>query len=159
MASQPDMCIELCKHSGRDRVKTAMIRCCLCAVSFHEECVGIKSANDSGGLWRPVAACGGMWLCGECRTTGTRLKSLVDTVTQLVAAVADIGRQLTASEKARQDESAAAAAESASLHKANETLRCNVAAVNEKLKTLMWKTFRPPGQPSSLLIGSSLMKG
>ena len=77
-----------------------MIRCCLCAVWFHEECVGIKSADDSGGLWP----------CGECRTTGTRLKSLVETVTQLVAAVADIGRQLTASEKARQDERAAAAA-------------------------------------------------
>ena len=126
-----------------------MIRCCLCAVWFHEECVGIKSADDSGGLWP----------CGECRTTGTRLKSLVETVTQLVAAIADIGRQLTASEKARQDERAAAAAESASLLKENETLRCNVAAVNEKLTTLMWKTFRPPSQPSSLLIGSSLIKG
>ena len=119
-----------------------MIGCCLCAVWSHDECVGIKSADDSGGLWSR----------GECHATGARLKSLVETVTQLGTAVTDIGRQLTASEKARQDEREAVAAESASLHKENETLRFNVAAVNEKLTTLMWKTFRPPGQPGSLLI-------
>ena len=38
-------------HSGRS--KGEMIRCCLCANWFHEDCVGIKSEDDRGG-------CGGV---------------------------------------------------------------------------------------------------
>ena len=124
-----------------------MIRCRLCASWFHEECVAIKCDADRG-----------VWPCLECRHTSTRLKSLIDTVAQLVNAVTEIGVKLTSSEKAREEERAAAAAESAMLRQQNELLRCNVATLGEQMTTLTCKTFRPSGQPSSLLIGSSIGK-
>ena len=46
----------------------------------------------------------------------------------------------------------------AALHQQNELLRRDVATLNEQVKTLTWKTFRPTGQLSSLLIRSSLIK-
>ena len=100
----------------------------------------------------------GVWPCPECRHTSARLKSLIDTVAQLVNVVTEIGVKLTSSEKAREEERAAAAVESAALRQQNELLRCNVATLGEQMTTLTWKTFRPSGQPSSLLIGSSIIK-
>ena len=37
-------------------------------------------------------------------------------------------------------------------------LRKDVVMLNEQAATLMWRTFRQPSQPSSLLIGSSLVR-
>ena len=72
--------------------------------------------------------------------------------------MADMSDKIMSSEQARQDDRAAATAERAALHQQNELLRRDVATLNEQVKTLTWKTFRPTGQLSSLLIGSSLIK-
>ena len=72
--------------------------------------------------------------------------------------MADMSDKMMSSEQARQDDRAAATAERAALRQQNELLRRDVATLNEQVKTLTWKTFRPTGQLSSLLIGSSLIK-
>ena len=48
-------------HSGRN--KGEMIRCCLCANWFYEDCVGIKSEDDRGGAgeWGGGGGGGGVY--------------------------------------------------------------------------------------------------
>ena len=118
-----------------------MIRCCLCASWFHEECVGIQCDADRGGVWP----------CPECRQNGTRVKTLIGTVEGLVSAVRVIGEQLASSEKERRDERIRTEERAMALHK-------EVVTLKEQVATLTWRTFRQPGQPSSLLLGSSLVR-
>ena len=117
-----------------------MVQCHLCQEWVHPECVD-EDDKDIVSLWS----------CKSCR-------SLPALVTQLVTAMADMSDKMRSSEQARQDDRAAATAERAALHQQNELLRRDVATLNEQVKTLTWKTFRPTGQLSSLLIGSSLIK-
>ena len=100
----------------------------------------------------------GIWPCPECRCISAGVKSLLDTVAKLVTTVADIGNKLALSDKKRQEERDAAAAENAALREQNEKLRSSVVTMNEQVTALTWKTFRPSGQSSALLIGSSIIK-
>ena len=118
-----------------------MIRCCLCASWFHEECVGIQCDADRGGVWP----------CPECRQNGTRVKTLIGTIEGLVSAVRVIGEQLATSERERRDERIRTEERAMALRK-------EVVTLKEQVATLTWRTFRQPGQPSSLLIGSSLVR-
>ena len=137
MAGQQALCVDGCKHKGRD--KGDMIRCCLFTTWFHEECVGIQCDADRGGVWPSP----------ECRQNGTRMKTLIGTIQGLVAAVRVIGEQLATSERERRDERAKTEERAVALRKEVVTLKQQVA-------TLAWRTFRQPSQPSSLLIGSTV---
>ena len=93
----------------------------------------------------------GVWPSPECRQNGTRMKTLIGTIQGLVAAVRVIGEQLATSERERRDERAKKEERAVALRKEVVTLKQQVA-------TLTWRTFRQPSQPSSLLIGSSLVR-
>ncbi len=66
----PEMCTKECKHKGK--FSGEMIRCCACAIWFRETCVGITTEDERG-----------TWPCPECRQTGTRVKSLSETLRKL----------------------------------------------------------------------------
>ena len=51
-----------------------MIQCCLCAVRFHYECVGLKK-NDE------ISA----WPCLTCRMMPSQIRTLQQNVSQLMA--------------------------------------------------------------------------
>ncbi len=77
----PEMCTPDCKH-GRHTVGD-IIRCCGCATWFHEDCVGIESEEDRG-----------VWPCPECRVTSANIRSLVDTISNLVNLTESISKRL-----------------------------------------------------------------
>ncbi len=74
------MCTPDCKH-GR-RTVGDMIRCCGCATRFHD-CVGIESEDDRG-----------VWPCPECRLTSANIRSLVDTISNLLNLTESISNRL-----------------------------------------------------------------
>ena len=74
--SDPDgqsYCIVNCKH-GRDGNICEMIRCCLCYLWCHEDCVDIDPKYNTPS-W---------WLCHGCRDTNSRISALEQTVLTLV---------------------------------------------------------------------------
>ena len=128
------------KRNGR---KLEMIQCSVCAVWFHTDCVDLKKAT-------PV----GVWPCLTCRLIPAQIRDIAAALTSLdglIATVRTIGEQLTTAERARHDDRQAASAE-------NAALRCEIVTLKEQVATLTWRTFRQPSQPSSLLIGSSLIR-
>ena len=136
-AGQLALCVDGCKHKGID--EGDMIRC---TSWFHEECVGIQCDADRGGVWP----------CPECRQNGTRVKTLIGTIEGLVSAVRVIGEQLATSERERRDERIRTEERAMALRK-------EVVTLKEQVATLTWRTFRQPGQPSSLLIGTKREPG
>ena len=121
------------KRNGR---KLDMIQCSVCAVWFHTECVDIKKDT-------PVGA----WPCLACRQIPTKISDIaaaLGSMEQLVASVRAMSEQLVASERARQDDRVMIVA-----------LRSEIIILKEKVASLTWRTFR---QPSSLLIGSILIR-
>ena len=56
--NQPSICPEVCKGKPNSKKQHAMTRCTLCAVWFHDKCVGL-------GKDEPI----GIWLCPSCRHT------------------------------------------------------------------------------------------
>ena len=85
-----------------------------------------------------------------CRQIPTKISDIaaaLGSVDQLVVSVRTIGEQLVASERARQDDRVMIIA-----------LRSEIITLKEKVANLTWRTFRQPNQPSSLLIGSSLIR-
>ena len=142
-ASDTRLCCEQCKFDGkagkRNGRKLDMIQCSVCAVWFHTECVDIKKDT-------PV----GVWPCLACRQIPTKISDIaaaLGSMDQLVASVRAMSEQLVASERARQDDRVMIVA-----------LRSEIIILKEKVASLTWRTFRQPNQPSSLLIGSSLVR-
>ena len=143
IASDTCLCGEQCKFdrkaAKRNGRKLDMIQCSVCAVWFHTECVDIKKDT-------PV----GVWLCLACRQIPTKISDIaaaLGSMDQLFASVRTISEQLVASERARQDDRIMIIA-----------LRSEIITLKEKVANLTWRTFRQPNQPSSLLIGSSLIR-
>ncbi len=64
-------CTDSYKHKRKEQ--GSMIRCCLCAVWCHEDCVGIKTVDDRG-----------VWPCPECRQISSREKLLTGAVEELL---------------------------------------------------------------------------
>ena len=87
----------------------------------------------------------------ECRQNGTRMKTHIGMIEGLVSDVPVIGEQLANRERERRDERIRTEERAMALHK-------EVVTLKEQIATLTWRTFRQPGQPSSLLIGSSLVR-
>ena len=143
IASDTCLCGEQCKFdrkaAKRNGRKLDMIQCSVCAVWFHTECVDIKKDT-------PV----GVWPCLACRQIPTKISDIaaaLGSMEQLVASVRTISEQLVVSERARQDDRIMIIA-----------LRSEIITLKEKVANLTWRTFRQPNQPSSLLIGSSLIR-
>ena len=143
IASDTCLCGEQCKFdrkaAKRNGRKLDMIQCSVCAVWFHTECVDIKKDT-------PV----GVWPCLACRQIPTKISDIaaaLGSMDQLFASVRTISEQLVASERARQDDRIMIIA-----------LRSEIITLKEKVANLTWRTFRQPNQPSSLLIGSSLIR-
>ena len=143
IASDTCLCGEQCKFdrkaAKRNGRKLDMIQCSVCAVWFHTECVDIKKDT-------PV----GVWPCLACRQIPTKISDIAAalwSMDQLFASVRTISEQLVASERARQDDRIMIIA-----------LRSEIITLKEKVANLTWRTFRQPNQPSSLLIGSSLIR-
>ncbi len=62
------ICLVNCKHKGNSRAGD-IIRCCVCAHWYHEECVSL-----------PHDEAGGVWPCMHCRNMPSQLKTLHDSV-------------------------------------------------------------------------------
>ena len=89
----PEMYTPDCKHGKR--TVGDMIRCCGCATWFHEDCVGIESEEDRG-----------LWPCPECRLTSANIRSLVDTINNLVNLTESISNRLKEVERQRNEDTA-----------------------------------------------------
>ena len=142
-ASDTGLCDEQCKFAGkaatRNGRKLDMIQCSIWAVWFHTECVDLKKDT-------PV----GVWPCSACRHITTQIRDIaaaIGSMDQLVASVRTISEQLVASERACQHDRLMIIA-----------LRSEIITLKEKVANPTWRTFRQPNQPSSLPIGSSLVR-
>ncbi len=58
---------------ARETTEGDKIRCCGCATWFHEDCVEIELEEDRG-----------VWPCPECRMTSANVKSLMNSINDLV---------------------------------------------------------------------------
>ncbi len=86
-----EMYILQCKHKHREA--NEMIRCCMCAVWFHEECVGINSEAEHG-----------VWPCPECRQLTTRVTSLIQQATNLNNLTEQLKEHVDDLQKRREDD-------------------------------------------------------
>lgn len=73
-------CLENCTH-GRSKRKSNkdMIQCCLCATSFHYDCVGLKK-NDEMVIWP----------CLSCRMMPSQIRSLQNDISGLIKTNSDL---------------------------------------------------------------------
>ena len=71
----PVTCSGTCKHvkSTKSKQSIPMIRCCLCAIWFHLECVGLKKSDEVG-----------VWPCPSCRMMPSQVRDLKENVSQLI---------------------------------------------------------------------------
>ena len=143
IASDTGLCGEQCKFdkkaAKRNGRKLDMIQCSVCALWLHTECIDITK-DTAVGVWPCLA-------CRQIRTKISDIAAALGSMDQLVASVRTISEQLVASERARQDDRMMIIA-----------LRSEIITLQEKVANLTWRTFRQPNQPSSLLIGSSLIR-
>ncbi len=131
----PEMCIPQCKHKHREA--SEMIRCCMCAVWFHEECVGITSDAERG-----------VWPCPECRQLTTRVTSLIKTVTNLVNLTEQLKKDVDDLQKKREDDT-----------KMLQEIKASMQGVSSgKATSTAWKSQEPRDDPGTIVIGDSLVK-
>ena len=70
MGKHDQLCTSECKHGGSD--KGDMIRCCLCANWFHEDCLDLKKHDREG-----------VWSCPSCHQLSKHMEELVSTFDSL----------------------------------------------------------------------------
>ena len=139
--SDPDgqsYCIVNCKH-GRDGNIDEMIRCCLCYLWCHEDCVDIDPKYDTPSLW----------LCHGCRGTSSRILTLEQTVLTLVNKLEEftmVSKELVSTNEQLARE----------IRKLNSEQQARLDIVNKTMHT------HNPGTKGTvrpdLLIGSSILR-
>ncbi len=139
------MCIEGCTLKGR--AKNKMIRCCLCVIWFHEECVNISNDTESG-----------IWTCPECRLINGRVKDLADSLSNLTSLTEAIHRKIDTADQSRKEELEKLTTANESLTKENRTLQKSVADLTLQISELRWQSFRKEGAKSSALLGDSMIR-
>ena len=137
-------CISECKHGRSD--KGEMIRCCLCAVWYHEDCLGLQEHDR------------GVWPCPSCRKLNSRVEDLSQNMGTLIKMITDIKAILTTTNAKDEEEKARLLSENATLVKENMDMRKTNSELNIKVNSLTWKNFRNCGQRSHVLIGSSIVR-
>jgi len=63
----PDLCVKSCKHDHKH--STDMLRCCMCMIWYHDDCVNEKDKNP------------GVWMCPDCRTLPSLVKEMSSKMT------------------------------------------------------------------------------
>ena len=88
----PLFCVNECKHGRLDTDDGAMIRCCLCANWYHEDCLG-KQPHDRG-----------VWPCPSCRNLISPVELIMNNVSLLVTMVSDLTNLLKETNKRHEEE-------------------------------------------------------
>ena len=123
-----------------------MVRCCLCATWFHEDCLGLD-IHDRG-----------VWPCFACRQLNKKVDELGNNFTTLMNMVSDMNKLLTTVNAKHQEEKSKIVEENLMLSNENKELRKTISDLNMKVNSLTWKSFRKSGQRSHVLIGSSIVR-
>ena len=142
----PLYCVNECKHGRLDTGDAAMIRCCLCANWYHEDCLGIQPHDR------------GVWPCPSCRNLNSRVELIMNNVGSLMTMVSDLTNLLKETNKRHQEENNKLTEKNTTLSQENMDLRKTVADLTVKVNTLSWKSFRKAGQCSNVLVGSSIIR-
>ncbi len=134
----PAVCTPECKHKGLP--KGDMIRCCSCAICFHESCVEITSEEERG-----------IWPCPECRLTGALVKSVKSAVEDLAELVGKLNEQIEKLDQERRNDVENLSAQIENLTQVNAALSNKIAnstpAVPDKRQ-----------HPKTIVLGDSLVK-
>ena len=137
-------CVPDCKH-GR-RCTGDMMRCCLCATWYHEDCLGLKEEDR------------GVWPCPSCRRLNNRVEEMAKNITALMEMVSQMNQLLHTSSHKHKDEIQKMMEAKTKLEKENTDLRKNVAELNIQVNTLKWKSFRRSDKPNNALVGNSIIR-
>ena len=104
----------------------------------------------------------GLWPCHERRQQSGRVAGTAETVKHLVTLVASMSAKMDSAQEMQEKELEARShvwrQETETLAQQNEVLTRNVASLPHQVNTLTWKSFRRQNEPSSLLIGSSIIR-
>ncbi len=148
----PDtMCIAECKH--KRKAAGDMIRCCLCACWFHEDCVGITSESERG-----------VWPCPDCRLLSSRVSSLTAAVNKLTEIAENLSTKLNEMETTRSEDTRRLMEKTELLVSGNTELKAQVGDVNGVAKTIAENTAKLQAAPTEdkeppcLVIGDSMVK-
>ena len=144
MQSVTKQCIPECKHRGAS--SGPMIRCCLCAKWYHEDCLSLTEDDH------------GVWPCPVCRQINTRVENLSGNVSSILDMVSEIRRILLSHQTKYEGEISKLKEDNGKLLQENKDLRQTVADLRTSVNKLTWKSFRKDGQRSHVLIGSSIIR-
>ena len=137
-------CVPDCKHGRRSTGD--MMRCCLCAIWYHEDCLGLKEEDR------------GVWPCPSCRRLNNRVEEMAKNITALMEMVSQMNQLLHTSNHKHKDEIQKMMEDKTKLEKENTDLRKNVADLNIQVNTLKWKSFRRSDKPNNALVGNSIIR-
>ena len=144
MQSVTKQCIPKCKHHGASLVP--MIRCCLCAKWYHEDCLSLTEDKH------------GVWPCPVCRQINVHIENLSGNVSSILDMVSEIRRILHSHQTKYESEFSKLKEDNGKLLQKNKDLRQTVADLRTSVNKLTWKSFRNEGQRSHALIGSSIIR-
>ena len=137
-------CFDHCKYNGH-HAKHEMVRCCSCAVWFHEDCIAQTEEFVQG-----------IWACFRCRRMPAQVEGMVQAVTSLTNMVKTLTNAFSKLSTKYEDNCKKTAAIHDKLLSENAELRKQIAENYSKASTEQWKQFSKAH--GTAVFGSSIIR-
>ena len=138
------LCFDYCKYNGHHGGH-AMVRCCSCAVWFHEDCIAQNEEFVPG-----------VWACFRCRRMPAQVEGMVQTVTSLTDMVKTLTNALAQLSTKYEENCQKTAAIHDKLLSENAELRKQIAENFQKTSAEQWQQFSKAH--GTAIFGSSIIR-